>query len=317
MQIKKLPLATIYILCCLALFISTLIRISLASQDAKRVVATDVITFGTEEVAIDPQFYRENSREVQNDAGTEEQEQIVQISYPEGISAKAYIVANLETGEIYTRRNASTPLPVASMSKLVTAFAATDQYSDSTKISLTEQSMNVPLNSDLKEGEKFALRDLLYPLLLNSSNAAAEAISLNDDRDRFMELMSSYAWEIGMPNSYFADPSGLSSKNVASAGDLVALAEYLLTYRKDILEITRNKTRDVSTTTDHDSHVFVSTHPFVDDPRFIGGKTGRTPEAGETMMTILEIDEQPIAFIVLGSVNRAGDTRKLIEKVVN
>jgi D-alanyl-D-alanine carboxypeptidase len=119
-----------------------------------------------------------------------------------------------------------------------------------------------------------------------------------------------------MPKTYFADSFGVSSNNVATAEDIFALAQYLYRYRPDILTLTRNSSSTMATTTDHGSHIITSTHPFVNDSRFIGGKTGRTPAAGETMLTILRINERPIAFIVLGSGigNRASDTRSLINK---
>jgi D-alanyl-D-alanine endopeptidase (penicillin-binding protein 7) len=132
-----------------------------------------------------------------------------------------------------------------------------------------------------------------------------------------MELMRSYAWEVGMPNSFFADPSGISPQNVASAQDLFGLAKYLVNFRPDILQRTRIMGASFATTTSHGSHVITSTHPFVGDPRFIGGKTGRTEAAGETMLTILNIDDQPIAFIILGARygSRESDTRILLGEV--
>jgi D-alanyl-D-alanine carboxypeptidase len=88
-------------------------------------------------------------------------------------------------------------------------------------------------------------------------------------------------------------------------------------YRPDILTITRVPMFSIATTTEHGSHVFVSTHPFVNDPRFIGGKTGRTEEAGETMLTMMNIADQPIAFIILDARYgaRENDTKLLVEKV--
>ena len=68
------------------------------------------------------------------------------------------------------------------------------------------------------------------------------------------------------------------------------------------------------TTTNHNAHDFVSIHPFVNDAGFIGGKTGHTPEAQDTMLTIMDIGGKPIAVIVLRSEtgDRAGDTQVLI-----
>ncbi len=236
-----------------------------------------------------------------------------------GVSARAYLVGNPKTGKIYLEYNSRLVLPVASMSKLVTAFVATDLMKVDKIIPITKESLNAPPDrSNLMEGEKFTLSEALLPLLLSSSNITAEAIASSSDRASFMESMKSYAWEVGMPNSFFADPSGVSSRNVASARDLLGLSKYLIDFRPDILTITRTGTTTMATTTEHGSHIIVSTHPFVSDPRFIGGKTGRTPEAGETMLTIMDIGGKPIAIIVLGSSygGRQGDTKLLLDKAL-
>jgi D-alanyl-D-alanine endopeptidase (penicillin-binding protein 7) len=234
------------------------------------------------------------------------------------ITAKSYLVGNVLTGKIYIKSNDNSPLPVASMSKLVTAVAATDMLSPDATIEITNKNLSVPPDgTNLYENEKFTLSELLYPMLVASSNVAAEAIaSTMADRDTFTEGMVSYAKEIGMSKSFFADPSGINPQNVASAQGIFALAKYLYKSRPDILAITRTGEQMMASTSLHAAHEVVSTHPFIYDRRFLGGKTGRTPEAGETMLTILNINDQPIAFIVLGSHigTREWDTRQLIER---
>jgi len=234
------------------------------------------------------------------------------------ISAQAYLVGNVETGKIYIERRGSSVLPVASMSKLITAVAAIDTLASTTIVSISQEQMNVASDtSRLSAGEKFTMSELLYPLLLSSSNVAAEALSTTSDRTMFMQLMTTYAFEIGMPSTFFADPSGINPHNVSSARDFFALARYLYTSRPDILSITRIPHLAEATTSDHGGHDFTSTHPFVNDPNFIGGKTGRTDAAGETMLTIIRMEDMPLAFIVLGSRNggREADTRILISQV--
>ncbi|MEK7641641.1 MAG: hypothetical protein AAB365_01450 [Patescibacteria group bacterium] len=233
-----------------------------------------------------------------------------------GVTARAYLIGDTVTGNIFTDYNSQKVLPVASMSKLVTAFVTTDIVSASSTIEITPAALLAPPDrSGLMEGERFTRSEILYPLLLSSSNIAAEALSSStEDRPEFLELMSSYSWEIGMPNSFFADPSGVSPQNAATARDIFALAGYLVNYRPDILAITRVPIMEVATTSEHGSHIFQSTHPFVTDPRFIGGKTGRTPEAGETMVTIMNIGGKKVAVVVLGSQNRESDTRILLRK---
>ncbi len=231
------------------------------------------------------------------------------------LTARAYLIGNVATGKILAEKNADKKMPVASMSKLITAIVATDTMASTTVIEITAvEASTSPDASGIGAGEKFVLNEMLYPLLLDSSNIAAEAIASSSDRGKFLELMSGYAWEVGAPQANFADPTGLSPLNMATARGIFAIAEYLYKSRSDILELTRVPESSVATTSDHGSHVFKSTHPFVSDPRFIGGKTGRTPEAGETMLTILKINNEPIAFVVMGSAYgaREGDTRLLI-----
>ena len=233
------------------------------------------------------------------------------------ITASAYVVGNVVTGKIYLQKNASVVLPVASMSKLITAIAATDTLSPDTRIQITDQEYDVASDtSKIVPRESFTVLELLYPMLLNSSNVAAEALASTTDRAKFMELMTSYAWEVGMPSTFFADPSGINPRNQSTASDFFALARYLYKYRPDILAITRIPRISVATTTDHMAHDFISIHPFVSDPAFLGGKTGHTPEAGDTMLTIMKIAGQPVAIVILGadSGNRERDTRLLISK---
>ncbi len=234
------------------------------------------------------------------------------------ITARAYLVGDVKTGTIYFERNSVKALPVASMSKLITAIVATDTLSPTTTITVTDLNMSVATDtSKLASGEIFTMHELLYPMLLNSSNNAAEALASTTDRSTFLALMSSYAWEVGAATAFFADPSGLDPRNVASAQDLFSLSRYLYNNRPDILELTRVASTSVATTTEHGAHVFTSIHPFIKDPRFIGGKTGHTTEAGDTMMTLMYINDHDIVFIILGagSSQRAHDTTLLISLV--
>jgi D-alanyl-D-alanine carboxypeptidase len=237
------------------------------------------------------------------------------------VKAEAYIVADVETGKVYASRNMDKAYPVASMSKLVTALVALDTISSTTLITISEPDTRVASDTSmLRAGESYTLDELLKPLLLSSSNVASMAIaSTTGDRTAFMEHMSAISWEVGMPKTFFADPSGLSAENVASARDIYALARYLYEYRPEILSLTTTPRYDIATTTLHDAHIASSTHPFVYDSRFVGGKTGRTPQAGETMLTLLKIDGHVIAFVILKSKYgyRALDTKYLVENYLN
>lgn len=231
------------------------------------------------------------------------------------ISAKSYIVGDVSTGQIYIQKSPELVLPVASMSKLITAIVAIDRQGYSKVIKTDDVIFANQDSTKIIPRENLTVNDLLYPLLLNSSNLVAEALASSTNRMNFMEDMSSYAWEIGMKDTFFADPSGLNPLNISSANDFFALAKYLYNSRTDILSITKNFEMTIATTTEHGFYKFRSTHPFVNHPDFLGGKTGRTNQARETMLTILSIKDKPIAIIILGSEDRRRDTQYLLEQV--
>jgi len=232
------------------------------------------------------------------------------------ISAEAYIVGNLRTGKIIMEKNPDRVLPVASMSKLVTALVATRIYSSSTQILVTRDVTAVPPDvSGIKEGEKYTLHELLHPLLMSSSNIAGEAIASSSDRTEFLGLMSEYAWEIGMPSSYIADPTGLSENNSATARGFFGLARYILREEPEIMKITTIPSIKLASTTGHGEKNIPNIHPFVNDKLFLGGKTGRTNAAMDTMLTVLDIKGEPIGIVVLRSRDRMRDTSWLVEEL--
>lgn len=298
-------------LVCLILIISALFyklyNLDKNSKTANNDIEIEQVT-DFEPVETNDSFYEEQKTETKTENKTTP---IVRSP----ITAKAYLVGNVRTGEVYMTRNQNSVLPVASMSKLITAVESIDQFSLTGTTTTASSTMAYPDAQKYSEGEIFTVEEALYPLLVSSSNIMAETLASTTSRTKFMDLMSSYAWEIGMPSTYFADPSGLSPQNMSSASDFFALARYLYNMRPDILAITKTANFTLSTTTEHNYREIVSTHPFVNEPNFLGGKTGKTPQARDTMLTILDIKGIPIAFIVLGSEDRKKDTLYLITQV--
>lgn len=240
------------------------------------------------------------------------------------VSAESYLVANLETGERYIDHNSSKIYPIASVSKLYTALVVHHLFDLEKEISVTQSMLDSYGDAGhLVFDEKLLPDELLHALLMESSNDAALAFAQSFDlpatsTTKFMEQMNAFAKEIGMHSTHFADPSGLSLKNVSNASDLAVLSRYLYRSEKDILKISRTKIVDLATTTSHGSHHFVNINPFVNSPTFIGGKTGRTDAARETMVSLFneEIDsiKYPIVIVVLRSDlgQREIDTEKLL-----
>ena len=120
------------------------------------------------------------------------------------ISATSYLVGDLNTGEIIISKNQNTILPMASISKLMTAivtedFSKNEEYTEISKKALATNGKN----GELKLGEKIKVGDLIYPLLLESSNDAAEALAEYFGRDNFISKMNQIIIQIFLFRKFF------------------------------------------------------------------------------------------------------------------
>jgi D-alanyl-D-alanine carboxypeptidase len=240
------------------------------------------------------------------------------------ITAEEYLVGNIETGSIYLSKNPNKVFPIASISKLITAVMAKNILNSTSTVIITNKMLEPYGDAGkLVIGEKYTIDELLYPLLLESSNDAAEAIAESYGYEDFMEKMNSIANELGMVSTSFKDPIGLSYENISNANDLFTLVKYAYYNQRPIFDITKKIDMTLSSTTDHIEHNYKNINPLASDPNFIGGKTGRTTEARESMISIFEykIDNKayPIAVIVLRSDfgERENDTRVLMRKLAS
>jgi D-alanyl-D-alanine endopeptidase (penicillin-binding protein 7) len=239
------------------------------------------------------------------------------------ITADSYLVGNLVTGKIYFEKNPTAVRSIASISKLVTAMVIEKNMDPNGQVAIASSSITeYEQTSDIHPGETFCVSDLFTGMLLISSNDAALAFANNYGYTAFISLMNAAVQSLGMTQTSFEDPSGLSPKNVSSANDLFKLARYLYADEPGILAITKTPELDLATTTDHDGHNFMNFNPFVYDPHYLGGKTGRTVAAGETMLSMFSLPirgvNNPIAIIVLHSnqASRQTDSDLLVGKVL-
>ncbi len=235
---------------------------------------------------------------------------------PFAVEAGSYMVSDLNSSFIFAERNSTSVVPIASITKLVTALVAVEYVSMEKEITVTEKMIVPTSRSRLKVGERISLYNLLPPLLMESSNEAAEAIAGFLGRERFVALMNQKARAIGMNTAYFVDPSGKGAGNIASAEDLFAMAKYLYHNRRFILDSTTGKVG-------HGAYGAVlygdlkNFNAFEEDARFVGGKVGQTEEAGKTMLAILNLsfggEERPVVVILLNTPDYDLEGGKLID----
>ncbi len=240
------------------------------------------------------------------------------------ISAESYLVVNLLTEETYAKHNTTSVFPIASLTKLITAIIARQNISPDERITITDTMLAAYGDAGhLKRGEVFTLSELLYPLLLESSNDAAEALAETYGYSTFIEKMNAFAQNLNMTHTSFKDASGLNPQNYSNAEDLFLFTKYLYHNEKELLKISREIKVELASSTEHEAHVFTTINPFPHDPHFLGGKTGRTDEARESMISIFQYEHNsivyPVAVIVLRSdfSTREIDSSILFEKAIH
>jgi D-alanyl-D-alanine carboxypeptidase len=201
------------------------------------------------------------------------------------ISATSYFAGDLKSDFVFAEKNPDEQVPIASITKLMTALVAVEYVNIEDTITITPDMIVKTSVPRLKVGQSYSLYDLLQPLLKESSNESAVAISNFLGPKYFVQLMNDQAASIGMTNTHFVDSSGMDWGDVSTAHDLFILAQYLYNNRSFILMMTTNS----STPNAYGPSVFTNLqnfNVFVDDPAFVGGKVGLNGGASGTIMSV-------------------------------
>ena len=229
------------------------------------------------------------------------------------ISAKAFLVGDLNTGEVILSKNQDQKFPIASVSKLMTALVTKEisTEEDSTKITKTALATEGQ-NGELKLGEKIKTSDLLYPLLLESSNDAAEALAEYFNRDSFISKMNQETEKLQMTSTSFHDPSGLSSLNQSTTSDLFKLTGYLIQQQPDLFKITTKRSYS------NKKHNWSNISQFLGQNGYLGGKSGYTDPAKQTVVSLFNLPLgqsglRPIAITLLQSDDRKKDVEAILK----
>lgn len=230
------------------------------------------------------------------------------------ISSLSYLVADLETGNIFISQNINQRLPIASVTKLMTAIVADETLGLDSKTTVTSNAINTyGTQGGLRKGETYSVLDIFYPLLMESSNDAAEALAYTKDRPLFISEMNKKAQSIGLFNTAYDDASGLSPQNVSTVSDLFKLTQYISKYRKYIFDISVEKKKELG------KKVWFSNSRFRSDSDYVGGKNGYTDEALKTQVALFEEEfdkeKRTVVYVLLRSDDIAYDVKMLRDYV--
>jgi len=236
------------------------------------------------------------------------------------IASAEYYIADITNNTILAASDLDRKVPIASVTKLMTAVVATERLNLDGRIRVTSPTFVTSLIPRLSERSSVSTYSLLQLLLVESSNEAAETIAGEVGRADFIAAMNTKARQLGMMHTTFADPSGLSEENISTVGDLYMLARYIFENKRFLYDITAN---NILTTVYSEGEFvdLVNFNTIKGMDSFVGGKVGETLAARQTSVSLHELQiqgqDRTIVVIVLGSDNRTADIETLISYVQN
>lgn len=230
------------------------------------------------------------------------------------VTTDHYLVTDIESHTVLAGDNIAEPLPIASLTKLMTALIAAEYINLDTSVPIVSERYVTTLIPRLEGRYEASMYSLLQLLLVESSNEAAEVIASVIGRDNFIDKMNKKASALGLNDTVFTDPAGLDNGNVSTTADLTRLLQYIYHNRSFVLELTKDADLDTA----YVSGEFGPLKNFNEMDgvaNFIGGKVGETLAAGQTSATLhtIEVDgeQRLVAIILLNSTNRTEDVMRL------
>lgn len=249
------------------------------------------------------------------------------------LQAQAAYVWDVSLQKPLFNKNAHAQLPLASLTKLMTALVAYDTYGDNAKVPITLSAIAQDGENGFTDGEVWRAKDLLDYTLITSSNDGAYALagsagaalhpeSLTPEA-AFVRGMNKKAEEIGLSQTYFTNPTGLDSSesqsgSYGSARDIAFLMEYIIKNKPELIAQTTRSSAEFS---DAQGVRFSATNTNQEISSLdnaLGSKTGYTDLAGGNLVVAYNIGlNHPIIISVLGSSRegRFSDVEKLVKRV--
>ncbi|MGA2910308.1 MAG: D-alanyl-D-alanine carboxypeptidase family protein [Candidatus Microgenomates bacterium] len=233
------------------------------------------------------------------------------------ISAEGVLAVDLDSGVSLYEKNPDTTLLPASTTKIVTALVSLDAYKPDDVLTVGKGVGVDGQKIGLFAGEQMTAENLLYSLLVYSANDAAETLAQNYPNggyDGFIAAMNAKAKDLSMNSSGFENPVGLDNPSqITTARDLVRAAEVAMR-NPEFAKIVGTKEITVTDVTGKDKYDLKNVNELLGQvPGVLGVKTGWTQNARENLVTYIERDGHRVMIAILGSEDRFGETKELID----
>lgn len=221
-------------------------------------------------------------------------------------SSAAVIAANADD-QMYVVHNGGDVLPIASLTKLMTALVFLDKNPGwDTRVTIRASDDAQPAKIVFKSGDIATVRDLFSSMLVGSKNNSAKILrrSTGFSERQFVKKMNERARAIGMNDTMFVDVTGLSAKNTASARDVIILLRQSMAVPAIAAETSKKSTR-VRLLNRKKTFIVKSTNDLAADGITIAAKTGYLPEAGYNLAFMKPQKNNPLYVAILGAPSSA------------
>ena len=232
------------------------------------------------------------------------------------VNARHIFIMDRESKTVLWEKGGKDTVFPASTTKMMTALVAMDAYKLDRQIEVTRE---YPLGQyvGFKQGDRLTVDQLLYALLIQSGNDAAEILAENysGGRPAFIAAMNQKAQDLKLFKTHFVNPSGLDEYGQqSSAVDLARLADAAM-QKHEFAKIVAMENA-VITTEGQDQYIVKNVNELLGKvPGVLGVKTGYTVGAGQSLVTLVNRDSHEVILSVLGSDDRFSDTKTLIDWV--
>lgn len=234
------------------------------------------------------------------------------------LRSSAFLVQDQTSGTVITAKNAESVQPIASITKLMTAMVALDAkpgLQEELIVSNEDIDTLKGTSSRLRVGARLTREEMLRLALMSSENRAASALSRHypGGKPAFVAAMNAKARQLGLDNTHFEDPTGLTSANVSTPRDLAAMvnAAYQYPLIREFTTTAGDKVRVAGR-----EMQFNNTNSLVKNPQWDIGlsKTGYIAEAGKCLVMQVWMNSKPMIIVLLdswGKSTRIGDANRI------
>lgn len=236
------------------------------------------------------------------------------------LTAKAAFFVETTSGDVLFEKNIKEKMHIASLIKIMTAIIALENRNMDDKIHISKRAADMePDKMLLIAGEKLTIKELLQGIFLVSANDGAEALAegVTGRREEFINLMNSKAQLIGMKDTLFINPTGLEEdgrKQYSTAYDVMLMSKYAIAKYPELLQISFQPHIYIDKTNEHQEYdLYSGINLLTTYPGVMGFKTGYTPAAGLTLVTVARREGKEVIGVLLGSTERREDAKLLLD----